>query len=340
MRLSIIVPVFNVEKYISGCIDSLINQNLGTHNYEILIINDGSKDNSISIANSYAKKYKNVLVYSQENQGVGAARNKGVKLAKGDYIYFIDPDDYLASNVLKTILDCADWHKVDIVTFMSCKTTFFNINNSNTDNTSSLKAKISKNGIEYIADRGFKNEVWWYIINREFLVTSGVCFIHGRWMEDAIFTVSLLIEAGKVAYLPLDAHRHVKVEGSAMTSKEPEHYLKVIYDNENAAVEYAKLIERIKEDTPQSKKCITRLKARQQSFVFFMMIRIMKSVIKLKNVKLILKNLTKIGAYPLNSFIGNDYNGIVYRLITKVLNIKRAYFILFIICNPFLRFKK
>ena len=88
-----------------------------------------------------------------------------------------------------------------------------------------------------------------YSINREFLEISKVCFIQGRWMEDAIFTASLLIKANKVAYLPLDVHRHLKVAGSAMTSKEPGHYLKVIYDNANAAIAYNKSIINISEPT-------------------------------------------------------------------------------------------
>ncbi|WP_034045387.1 glycosyltransferase family 2 protein [Wocania ichthyoenteri] len=338
MRLSIIIPVYNVEQYISGCIQSLLNQGLSATDYEIIVVNDGSEDNSIQVVKQFQLKNTNIFVYNKENGGVGSARNFGLNVAKGAYVYFIDPDDYLANNTLKPILDCAETNDLQVLTFISKGTEKIDLYESATG--VNVDYNISKiKGTKYIACNGYKNEVWWYLAKKEFLNTIGLKFIEGRWMEDAIFTANLLIRAEKVGYLPIDAHRHVKVVGSAMTSKEPSHYLKVIYDNANAALLFKLLIDGIKKNK-ENEACIERLKARQQSFVFFLMIRILKSTIKLKEVKKIITSMQEIRAYPLNSFLGKDYNGFIYTLLVKLFNIKSIYYVLFIAFNPILRLKK
>ncbi|GAA3606572.1 glycosyltransferase [Flavivirga amylovorans] len=338
MRLSIIIPVYNVEKYIARCIESLLNQDLHENEYEILIINDGSKDDSISIAKQFSDKHSNIIIYNKENGGVGSARNKGIDLAKGKYVYFIDPDDYLANNVLRLILDYSDTYELEILTFLSTGTSLFSLLESVSDRNKAY-ALNKMNGIDYIGNVGYKSEVWWYIINRDFLKKSGVKFIEGRWMEDAIFTTSLFIKTHFITQLPIDVHRHVKRVGSAMTSREPDHYLNVIYDNENAALVFNSLIESINNPSNKNSLCIKRLKARQQSFVFFMMIRILKSTIRLKQVKVIINNMSRIKAYPLTSFLGNDYNGIAYIVISNIFNVKFLYYFIFWMINPFFRKK-
>lgn len=106
-ELSFIIPAFNCSKYISDCILSLIQQDLSPENYEIIIINDGSTDNTRSILTDFQEKYKNIKVYDQDNHGRDYARNQGVKKAKGDYIWFIDNDDYITANCIKKLISTA-----------------------------------------------------------------------------------------------------------------------------------------------------------------------------------------------------------------------------------------
>src|SRR5699024_11228741 len=94
--ISIFIPVFNTGKYLSECLDSLLNQ--GLENYEIIIIDDGSTDNSAEIIEKYSNSYSNIINIYQKNNGQGSARNKGLKIAQGEYIYFMDSDDYLTKN--------------------------------------------------------------------------------------------------------------------------------------------------------------------------------------------------------------------------------------------------
>ena len=96
-KVSVIVPIYNVEKYLKKCLDSLVNQTLD--DIEIILVNDGSKDNSKQIAEKFANDYPNKIIYlEKENGGLSSARNYGLKHAKGDYISFVDSDDYVSKN--------------------------------------------------------------------------------------------------------------------------------------------------------------------------------------------------------------------------------------------------
>lgn len=106
-KLSFIIPAYNCNKYISECILSLLQQDLAPDDYEIIIINDGSTDNTLSILIDFQEKYKNIKVYDQENHGRDYARNQGVKRANGDYIWFIDNDDYITSNCINPLITIA-----------------------------------------------------------------------------------------------------------------------------------------------------------------------------------------------------------------------------------------
>tara|TARA_R110002072_G_scaffold198352_1_gene355933 strand:+ start:142 stop:453 length:312 start_codon:yes stop_codon:yes gene_type:complete len=101
MKLSIIVPFFNADKHIDRCIYSLVNQGIDFNNYEIILINDGSTDGSKQSAENHLISHPNIILHNQENIGLVASRNEGIELAKGEYIYFIDADDYLTFNVLE-----------------------------------------------------------------------------------------------------------------------------------------------------------------------------------------------------------------------------------------------
>ncbi|MDN3666877.1 glycosyltransferase family 2 protein [Algibacter miyuki] len=336
MKLSVIIPVYNVERYIIRCLDSLVHQGLNEGDYEIIIVNDGSNDASMALIESYKWTHENIFVLNQENRGVGAARNTGLYVANGEYIYFLDPDDYLANDVLKTLLNYAIEHQPDVLTFKSQPTELLTLVDSKSNLNDELEID-KKSGIDYIASHGFQNEVWWYFINRNFLKSIELQFIEGRWMEDAIFTGKILVKANNVIHLPIDAHRYVRNYGSAMTSKEPNHYLKVIDDNANAAVAYHSIINNLKIN---NKACLVRLRAKQQSFVFFLLNRILKSTMKRSEILPLLEKMQSVNAYPLNAFIGQDYNGLGYFSIAKIFSKKYLFYFIFLVTNPFLKRSK
>lgn len=112
-KVSIIVPVYNVEKYLKRCVDSLIGQTY--NNIEIILIDDGSKDNSFLICKEYELKDCRIQIYHKENEGLGLTRNYGIEKATGEYITFVDSDDYLTSDAVETMLENATANNADVV---------------------------------------------------------------------------------------------------------------------------------------------------------------------------------------------------------------------------------
>lgn len=111
--ISIIIPVYNAEKYINRCIKSIVNQSY--QELEIIVVNDGSTDNSLSICTTLAMQDNRIKVISQENGGVSKARNTGIRFAKGEYVMFLDSDDYMLPDMCKTMLDVLQGKHVDCV---------------------------------------------------------------------------------------------------------------------------------------------------------------------------------------------------------------------------------
>lgn len=110
--ISIIVPIYNVEKYLNKCIESIVNQTY--ENIEIILIDDGSNDNSGIICDEYAKKDNRIIVVHKENGGVSSARNKGLKIAKGEWISFVDADDWIEQTFCQTLLNKVTQEQADI----------------------------------------------------------------------------------------------------------------------------------------------------------------------------------------------------------------------------------
>jgi len=114
IQFSIIIPMFKVADYINRCIESLESQDIDKNLYEIICINDGSPDNCREIVENLQKKYSNIVLINQENQGVSMARNNGIAIAKGKYILPIDPDDYLVPNTFKRIANLVEADNYDV----------------------------------------------------------------------------------------------------------------------------------------------------------------------------------------------------------------------------------
>lgn len=118
-KVTVIVPVYNVEKYLGDCLDSLVAQTIDHRQMEVLLINDGSTDNSLAICQKYARQHDFFTVFSKKNEGVSAARNFGIRNANGKYIMYLDADDTITENTVKTVTDFFDvvYDQVDLVTY-------------------------------------------------------------------------------------------------------------------------------------------------------------------------------------------------------------------------------
>ena len=124
MKISVIVPVYNVDKYVEKCLDSLVNQTFDPSYFQVILVNDCSTDKSLSIIKKYLSKYKNiVLINNNKNEGPGNTRNRGLEFAKGEYVFFLDSDDYISKTALSTVYNEAKKYNADVVAYNFTKVT-------------------------------------------------------------------------------------------------------------------------------------------------------------------------------------------------------------------------
>lgn len=180
MFLSIIVPVYNAQTYLNQCIESLLNQNISNNDYEIICINDGSADTSAEILDDYSNNYSNIVVKHKTNSGVSASRNEGIKIARGDYLWFVDADDFIAPNILYNLKKLADSSNPDRITIESY--TFDSI--LETQDTKKLKPNVPYKKL--MATRT--------LYKKDFLNKNSITFTKGvHYGEDGLFNYQTLI---------------------------------------------------------------------------------------------------------------------------------------------------
>lgn len=320
MQLSIIIPAYNVAPFLFQCVETIYEAELELNHFEIIIVEDGSSDNTLQIATELSNLYSNIKLLTQPNSGVGLARNRGLKEAKGEYVYFLDPDDLVQVTQLMDLVNISRHQFLDITCFCSkkFKGNFTEWNREKEHENTSLEYYNS--GYEFISKNKFKNEVWWYIIRRDFLEQSKILFIENRWMEDAIFTTQILLKAKKMGKCNQIIHYHRIWPYSAMNNKEPLHYSKVIYDNLHAAVLFKDILSKLNQEDTMYLKVFKRLKTRQESFCFFLLIRFAKSDLRIKNLHPMLQILKEVDSYPIKNFVGGDYSKTSYKILLPILN--------------------
>ena len=205
MKISVIVPVYNVEKYIKKCLDSLVNQTLD--GVEIIVVNDGSPDNSQKIIDEYTKKYKNVKSYIKENGGLSDARNYGIKKATGKYISFVDSDDYIRNDMLEIMYNYAIKEDLDVVVCDSINVY---------DNGSEILIKSNNN----YSDNDVRN----YIISPPMACTrlfkktifDKIQFKKNIYYEDLEMTPKVVNITDKIGFVSEGLYYYVQRDGSIM----------------------------------------------------------------------------------------------------------------------------
>ena len=234
IKVSIIVPIYNVEKYLARCMDSLLNQTL--KDIEIIMVDDGSPDNCPQMCDEYAKKDNRVKVIHKQNAGLGYARNSGLEVATGEYVAFVDSDDYVGLNMYKTLYEKAEAEGCDAV-FCGFRTEVASGSWVYSDEVTQdilWKGKEIKrfvydmiaSGTGVKAERLYQMSVWHSIYKRSIIEVNHLQFISEREVasEDIPFQVDFLLRANAVAYMKETFYSYC-LNGTSLTATlKPEKY--------------------------------------------------------------------------------------------------------------------
>ena len=223
MKLSIIIPIYNVEAYLPGCLDSVLDPD--STDYEIIAVNDGSTDASGQIARDYAARYPKLLrLLEQPNGGLGCARNTGLKHAQGEYVLFLDSDDSLAPGALPEILQALD---------TGCDVIFFDF--TTVDEAGRVLAETSGSGgggvftlADYPRQLLEPPNAWNKLWRRSLFTDSGIRFPDRMWYEDLATSPRLYLRAKSMTHVARPWIRYLQRGGSITRSKNPERNLEII----------------------------------------------------------------------------------------------------------------
>lgn len=256
-KVSIIVPVYNVEEYLKECLDSLVKQTLT--DLEFICINDGSTDSSLEILNEYAKKDGRFIILSRENQGQGVARNNAIQISKGEYIAFLDPDDWVELNALEILYNFAKEKNAQIVQFNYKEYNQYSRAIKNISFAQKVKKTYNYDLSEtpYYNWRNLKKDclceldlhVWAHFYNTNFIKNNNIVFAPSKRGEDHLFANGAKLLADKVYYLDEYLYYYRCREGSAVNTKGDDNFC--VFDNIKKLEEFIKehnLWEELKEE--------------------------------------------------------------------------------------------
>lgn len=240
VKISVIVPIYNVEKQLSRCLESILKQE--ENDLEIILVNDGSPDNSGEIAKEYATRYPDkILYFEKENGGLSDARNFGIKHSSGKYLAFVDSDDYITENLFKDLEPYmeADY---DMVKF---KISVINEDGSviNKNYSPIFENKSGEEAFDILYKSDVMTEVaWGYIYKREFFVNNNFEFAKGLYHEDFGLIPLVLIKASKVASTDVFGYNYVQTKTSITRGNEELRYRRA----EDLLKHYDYMLEKIK----------------------------------------------------------------------------------------------
>ena len=220
VELSIIVPVYNVEKYLFDCLYSIFSQNYSLDKFEVIVVNDGTKDDSMKIVDSF-RTYSNLVVIEQNNQGLSAARNAGLNIASGEYVWFIDSDDTIEQSSIYSLMSLVMYKKYDMLCFGLYKIdeeTGDKKKESFSKKSYSLLNRVSlgKECLKRINITGCSVR---FLFRRNFLIENNLFFHKGIYHEDMEYSVKTLFLAKSVYLADLYLYNYlIRKTGSIMTS--------------------------------------------------------------------------------------------------------------------------
>ena len=254
-KISVIIPIYNVKKFLEKCLTSVVNQTY--KNLEIILINDGSTDNSLDICNEFVKKDERIKLINKENEGLSAARNTGLKLATGEYIGFIDSDDWIDLDFYEKLYNAIEKNQADIACASIERVGQF----VKKFRVHYLEEKITENFKENLKICNYpKNSYVWNKLYKAELVKN-TFFKEGVYFEDVIWTSKILEKSSKIVAVPNIKYYYFKNKFSIVKSKSTPKKQKDLYDSHKYMVNFL-----IKHGVKLSEKQQTLTKSKKYLF--------------------------------------------------------------------------
>lgn len=310
IKVSVIVPMYNAASYLERCISSLFNQDLPDHEFELILVNDGSPDNSLEIAQKLTKDKTNVNIISQLNKGLGGARNTGIDHANGQYILFVDADDYLLQNKIGLLYEQAYKNQLDILEFGA-------------EGVSSSGARIYRNsktglnkpvsGPDYLASINYMNSACNKIYSTHLLQAHKLRFLERVFIEDIEFNTRVFFYAKRVLAIPEVCAHFVNTPGSITRASSQTKQYKMIDD----MLEVITIIrDFVKNHYPANSPALPRLQKRISNLTISLLNRSMRNAGNLAKQKEIIKKLKSINLYPVK-YNTDTLNKDIYKLVAN-----------------------
>ncbi len=296
--LSIIIPMYNAEKYIEVCLDSILNSDLPKEEYEVIIVNDGSKDKGPEIAQEYCKKNENFTYLTQENQGQSVARNYGIKEAKGEYLWFVDSDDKIEAHIKKIIDKIEEMGKPDLFSFYLQYVT--------EEGLFLTKAfiypgeyNILISGREAIINGYMPSSACVFFIKKSLIDKYKLHFYPGIYSEDSELTYRMMAYADKVYFSDYMPYIYIKHENTSITASSKNAIIKRQIDSVKVSQSFKQLAEEFRDKDPRLCSIINNHK---DNIIFGTIYTIFKNRKQWKPLginKAVIAKLKEEGLYPL-----------------------------------------
>ncbi len=229
-KLSIIIPVYDVDDYLNECLDSILSQSFT--DFEVICVNDGSTDNSLEILNKYKEKDNRIVVINKSNERSGVARNYGLQIARGEYVYFADADDILIKDALNIIVKAADEKQTDILIF-GAYSYYDGKKRKGGYSADKLPKKYLNKVFSYkdIKSRIFKfpSTAWTKLYRRDFLLKYNIRFQEIRAGQDQLLFFHSMIKAERIALLPKNLYLYRKNRAGSVTAHKKKQNYSPIY---------------------------------------------------------------------------------------------------------------
>lgn len=287
---SVIIPVYNVAPYIAKTLDSVLRQGLEASEYEVIMVNDGSEDSSADICREYCERFPNFKLVNQENAGVSAARNRGIDAAQGEYVVFLDADDYLLDNGLQ-LASCQFRNRddVDVIHYFSSYD-FWPV--KPIDNT----LEFDGTGHDYILHSGLPSFCWLFFYRKSFLDEHQIRFKPYIVGEDQLFSSTVCLANPHIVSTKADIYRYVVREKSATTKRDVTHTRRCVIDYLDAYHDIIQAMRkyRIGEGMPVYDKCVVSLNSKKM----FGFSRILSSDYRKKEYEKVMAKCRDTAFYP------------------------------------------